>query len=683
MEWNKVLFLIPYLLALAIITSIFFYAWRHRHIRGGSAYTWYVAGQVLWATGYILELLAPSLSGKIFWDSFQWIAGFFIVIAFPVFAVEYTGYRLKRPKLVWGLVSIVPVAMTLLVLTDSQHHLIYPNPHLFYDAAFPELEYDFTWVVYGYAIYSYLVTFTGLGLLVNRMIHPHRLYRRQIFTVALGFFIPIFFTIMTVAGVKFTPYRDVSILTFALGNLIVAWGLFRYNLFEVVPIARDLVIENMEDLVVVLDMQDRIVDINPVALDALNLDSTQVIGQPAEIIFNPWPELVEKFFRPENIRLEISLSTSEEVNRYEIKSTLLHDKNNRYIGRVFVARDVTERAALQRKLEKLNENLEERVRERTEELRESVDRYRAVVENQTEFIVRWKPDRTRTFVNEAYCRYFGLTLEQAMQTDFLLLIAEEDRRAVQEKISRLMAGLSDSEAEIHRAIKPDGSIVWQEWVDTAIRNESGKVIEFQSVGRDVTERKQAEENLAIAYDTTLEGWARALEMRDQETKDHSERVVNLTMVLARTMGITGDDLLQIRRGAILHDIGKMAIPDEILRKRGPLTIGERKIVEQHPTRGYELLSRIPFLEKALVIPYCHHEHWDGSGYPRGLKGEQIPLAARIFSVIDVWDAVQSERPYNHSWSIEKAIQYLKEQAGKHFDPQCVSVFLGLVEQGKI
>jgi putative nucleotidyltransferase with HDIG domain len=203
------------------------------------------------------------------------------------------------------------------------------------------------------------------------------------------------------------------------------------------------------------------------------------------------------------------------------------------------------------------------------------------------------------------------------------------------------------------------------------------------VGRDITERKQAEENLAKAYDTTLVGWARALEMRDQETKDHSERVVELTMGLAQAMGVAGDDLIQIRRGAILHDIGKMAIPDEILRKRGPLTIGERKIVEEHPTRGYELLSHIPFLEKAMEIPFCHHEHWDGSGYPRGLKGEEIPFGARIFSVIDVWDAVQSERPYNAPWEKDKAIQYLKEESGKLFDPDCVTVFLRLVEQGKI
>jgi HD-GYP domain-containing protein (c-di-GMP phosphodiesterase class II) len=149
------------------------------------------------------------------------------------------------------------------------------------------------------------------------------------------------------------------------------------------------------------------------------------------------------------------------------------------------------------------------------------------------------------------------------------------------------------------------------------------------------------------------------------------------------MGFQGDELSDIRRGAILHDIGKMAIPDEILRKRGPLTDSERKVVEQHPIFGNELLSPISFLEKALEIPYCHHEHWDGSGYPRGLKGEEIPLAARIFSVIDVWDALLSDRPYSKAWTKERTEQHLREEAGKQLDPNVVAVFLALVDQGKI
>jgi PAS domain S-box-containing protein/putative nucleotidyltransferase with HDIG domain len=184
--------------------------------------------------------------------------------------------------------------------------------------------------------------------------------------------------------------------------------------------------------------------------------------------------------------------------------------------------------------------------------------------------------------------------------------------------------------------------------------------------------------LAQAYDTTLEGWAAALEMRDYETHGHSRRVADLTLRLAEAMGVDVEDLVHLRRGALLHDIGKMGIADAILRKPGSLNEDEWRIMRRHPEMAYELLGSIPFLKRSLEIPYCHHEHWDGSGYPRGLKGEQIPLAARIFTLIDVWDALLSDRPYRAAWTQEKAAAYLHEQSGKLFDPRIVEAFFKLV-----
>jgi PAS domain S-box-containing protein len=186
--------------------------------------------------------------------------------------------------------------------------------------------------------------------------------------------------------------------------------------------------------------------------------------------------------------------------------------------------------------------------------------------------------------------------------------------------------------------------------------------------------------LLQAYDATIEGWAKALEFRDMETEGHSRRVVEMCLKLARRLGMEDQQLPDLRRGALLHDIGKMAIPDAILQKPGPLNEDEWKLMRQHPLFAFQMLKDIPFLQSALDIPYCHHEKWDGSGYPRGLKGEEIPLAARIFAVVDVWDALTSDRPYRRAWRNEQALRYLQDQKGKHFDPRVVDAFLALLRE---
>ena len=184
--------------------------------------------------------------------------------------------------------------------------------------------------------------------------------------------------------------------------------------------------------------------------------------------------------------------------------------------------------------------------------------------------------------------------------------------------------------------------------------------------------------LSLAYDTTLEGWAKALELRDRETEGHSRRVVEMTLKLGRQMGIMGMDLVHMRRGALLHDVGKMGVPDSILQKPASLSDEEWLIMRQHPVYAFEWLSSITYLRQALDIPHYHHERWDGSGYPEGLAGEQIPLPARLFAIIDVWDALRSDRPYREAWSYDKTAAYLQEQSGSHFDPRVVEAFMKML-----
>ncbi len=183
--------------------------------------------------------------------------------------------------------------------------------------------------------------------------------------------------------------------------------------------------------------------------------------------------------------------------------------------------------------------------------------------------------------------------------------------------------------------------------------------------------------LQQAYDETIMGWSRAMDYRDKETEGHSQRVTEMSLALARAMDMGADEIVHLRRGALLHDMGKLGIPDKILLKPDVLTDEEWVIMRKHPLYAYEMLKDIEYLRPALDIPYCHHEKWNGAGYPRGLKGEEIPSAARIFMVADIWDAITSDRPYRPARSKEYALNYVRSEAGQHIDPQVAKIFLQL------
>jgi HD-GYP domain-containing protein (c-di-GMP phosphodiesterase class II) len=221
-------------------------------------------------------------------------------------------------------------------------------------------------------------------------------------------------------------------------------------------------------------------------------------------------------------------------------------------------------------------------------------------------------------------------------------------------------------------------VVREEWLDFFEALATQAAIAFDNASL-IDHVRRFDMELDLVYNATLEGWVRALDLRDKETEGHTQRVTKRTLQLARAMGINNKRLIHIRRGALLHDIGKLGIPDHILNKPGPLSAEEWELMKKHPVYAREMLSQIDFLQPALHIPYCHHEKWDGTGYPRGLAETQIPLEARIFAVIDVWDALGSDRPYREAWPRERVYQHIQDSAGKHFDPQVVKVWRDVFE----
>lgn len=255
------------------------------------------------------------------------------------------------------------------------------------------------------------------------------------------------------------------------------------------------------------------------------------------------------------------------------------------------------------------------------------------------------PDRPSFFGDEDFRTYFGTPL-----------IAKGRVIGVLEVFHR-------------RPVKPD-----RDWADffEALAAQCAIAIESANL---FAELMHSKDELVIAYDSTLEGWSRALDYRDRATEGHSRRVAEITVKIARMMGVSEAEIAHIRRGALLHDIGKLGVPDNILLKAGRLTEEESESMKKHPQIAYDLLYPIEFLRPAIDIPYCHHEKWDGSGYPRGLKGEVIPRSARIFSPIDVWDALRSDRPYRTAWTDENIRDHIRSLAGAEFDPDIVENLL--------
>lgn len=556
MSQEKILYLVPYAGALGIALELLFYVWTWRKARGAKSFLWYAFGQTLYIAGNIVEMVSLDLDSKLFWESFQWVVASLPVIAFPVFVIQYTEFKIKNYKRIFILTLIFPLCFSLLTLMEGTHNLIYVNPTVLQNGIFPSLVYDYSPVVITYTVYVYLVSFVGASILVYKMMQPHSLYRIQSAIILIGLLLPILGSILSLSNVFITSQRDASPFTVTIGNLLLAWGLFRFRIFKLSPIGRDNVFEALVDPIVILDKKNHVVDINTSMLDLLDKQAKDIIGEPAKEVFASFPIPIKQYTQVSYARTETSFEMNGKDIHYELTIWPLYNSKKEMTGRVYICHDITALKELEGELRKLNTKLEDRVQERTRELQE-------------------------------------------------------------------------------------------------------------------------------AYESMLEGFARALELRDKETEGHSRRVTEHTLKIAQNMGIAGQELEDIRSGSILHDIGKISIPDEILHKKSRLTPEERKIIETHPETAYKLLSPIQVLNKALEIPYSHHEKWDGTGYPRGLKGGEIPLSARIFAVADVWDALSHDRPYNKAWEREKIIEYFREQSGKHFDPMIVKIFLVMVEKGEI
>ncbi len=395
----------------------------------------------------------------------------------------------------------------------------------------------------------------------------------------------------------------------------------------------------------------------------------------------------------------------------------------------FVARDITEAVKVEEELRKAHERLEVKVEERTADLKKALKQvqalrnidmaitgsldlgvtFKAILDEVTSLlnvdgaaIMRVAPN-TATLHYEAWRgftvadpRDFSMRWGEefagrvAMNREVVHIpdLKEAEQNVVQRPlmdqegfqsyyaVPLIAKGYVQGVLEVFHSQPLDEGDEWLRFLETLAGQASVAIDSAELFNK--MERSHVE--LLQAYDATIEGWAYALDLKDEKTEEHSQRVTKITVNIARKMNIKNEELPHVRRGALLHDIGKMGIPDSILLKNDKLDDQQWTLMKKHPVYAYEMLAPIDYLRPALDIPYCHHEKWDGSGYPRGLKGKQIPLPARIFAVVDVYDALTSDRPYRKAWSEEKTLELIKEESGSHFDPEVVKVFLEYIQK---
>jgi len=351
-------YLIPYFVSAFISALVAYYAWLRRRVPGSKPFVVVALSQVVWTVAYAFELASPTLQGKLFWDDVQFFASLVWPIAFLAFVSQFCDHHWKRPHIFWSIISSPAFLFSFLLLTNRWHSLIRADAWLIPGEPFDVLYYDFSLAVYAYAVYLYSIVGFGYYILLKTFFRAHKLFRKQVLFVLIGVMIPLLGSSLGLVGITFSGQRDTTPLTFALSNLIIAWALYRYKLFDIVPIARDKVVENMSDLVFVVDAHNRFVDINPAAEEILGRSNGEVIGHQSEDVLAEWAHLLTLLGGEQETVAEVDVAYQKELYYLAVKVTPLYDDEGELNGRLIVARDITEMKLAEQKLQEHATQLE-------------------------------------------------------------------------------------------------------------------------------------------------------------------------------------------------------------------------------------------------------------------------------------------------------------------------------------
>ena len=490
---SVLLLVLPYLASAAISAGVGAYCWARRSRPGVAAFAMVAFAEAFWTLGLVCEQLSASLGGKVFWDNVQFLALPAIPAGFMAFALGFGGRRVRRPLALCALLATPLVALALLAFTDPLHGLVRQSPRVVAGDPFPQLIYGFTPLVRAAALYVYALELAAVAVLAAGRTRAHALYRAQVTVVAVGMLIPVAGSVLTVTVLADFPERDLTPLTFAAGNLVIAWGLFRRRLFDVAPVARHAVVEGLADAVFVLDATGRVVDLNPAARRAIGAPGEPVGRSAAEVLPLP-PGLVRRLGGGAAEVVEVE-TTGAAAHPAEVGVHPLAGPRGERWGSALVMRDVTERRRAQEELRRHRDRLEELVAERTAELRRSEEQLRQIAENSGEVFWLGEADGRIAYLSPAFDRVWGVARERAYADPGAAMAAvhAEDRPMVQGMWDDAHRG-RPAEATYRLAV-PDGAPRWVRTRAVPVHDPGGAVYRVAGVTEDVTERKRMEDQL--------------------------------------------------------------------------------------------------------------------------------------------------------------------------------------------
>jgi PAS domain S-box-containing protein len=588
MASQKVLYLLPFLASLAVSTGVGLFACRRRSVVGARAFAVYAFVNAGMTLGYILELIAATLKNKLFWDDVQFIGTFAAPILYLVFVFQYTDRRLNHPERWLYALMVVPVLSSILIFTDPLHGLVRAETRLITYPGFDALDYAFTPVFYMMVGYPAILGLLGLLLMVDEALQTQAPYHRQSLILMVGIIIPYIAAVLPLFGLRLTPFRDVTPLGFGIGNLILALGLFRYNLFDLVPVARDTIIEQMADGIIVIDAQGRIVDVNPPILNYMQQPKSQIVGRRTEDVFPEWRDLIHQVRREERFKDNINVEQDDQQWHYEVIATTLYDRYQQPSGRIVIFRDVTLWSEAQTLLQTSRDKLEMRVRERTADLIRANTQLQALSRR----LVNLQEDERATIARELHDEA-GQALSYQLLMLSMLERDADDAEAVQARADEIAAtteALMENLRRLARRLHP--SALDHLGLASALNQHVNSVAE--------------QTDIAINVETVgLEGVR-----LPPEVEIAIYRVVQegLTNVLRHAQATRADVLVERRDDhvvALVEDNGVGFNPDAVpaadhlglvgMRERA-LALGGALTLESDPDRGTTLHMEIPYEE---------------------------------------------------------------------------------------